>query len=94
LDDVSRGVGDDDTKGIRRVGHRIRTNNADFHLRNAEAPTTRTETVQEALQRLLNLLGLQFEDGTEVDEHMVEIRVARADDLERIEDVVDNTIRL
>ncbi len=94
LDDVARRVGDDDAQRVGHARGRVGADDADLHLGHAQAPGARAEAVEEALQRLLHLLRLQREDGREVEEHVVEVRVVVADDLERVEDVRDDAVRL
>lgn len=94
LDDVARRVGDDNTQRVRHARGRVRADDADLHLGNTETPATGPKAVEEALQRVLNLLRLELEHGREVDEHVVQVRVVVADDLQRVEDVVDDAVRL
>ncbi|KAL1835432.1 hypothetical protein VTK73DRAFT_5655 [Phialemonium thermophilum] len=94
LDDVARGVGDDDAQRVGHAGAGLGADDADLHLGHAQPPGAQAEAVQEPLQRLLHLLGPQLEHGREVEEQVVEVRVVVADDLQRVEDVVDHPVRL
>jgi hypothetical protein len=94
INNVTRGVGDDDTERVRLAGLGISADNADLDLSDTESPSTDTESVKEALETLLNLLRLKLEHRGEVDEDLVQIRVVVANNLESVEDIVDNTVSL
>ena len=94
LDDVSGSVGDDNTQRVRHASDGVGADDANLDLGNTEAPAARTEAVEEALEGVLDLLGLKLEDRSEVQEHVVEIGVVVADDLKGIENVIDDTIGL
>ncbi|CEI38582.1 unnamed protein product [Fusarium venenatum] len=94
IDDVTRGVGDNNTERVGLAGLGISADDADLDLSDAESPSTDTKSVKEALETLLDLLGLKSEHGREVDEDVVQIRVVVADNLESVKDIVDNTVSL
>jgi hypothetical protein len=94
IDNVTGGVGDDNTKRVRLASLRVSADDADLDLGDTESPSTDTESVKEALETLLDLLGLKLEHRREVDEDLVQIRVVVANNFESIEDIVDNAISL
>ncbi|GKT88894.1 LOW QUALITY PROTEIN: hypothetical protein Ct61P_06744 [Colletotrichum tofieldiae] len=94
INNVSRGVGDDDTKRVGDASLGVSADNADLNLGNTQAPSTGTKAVEEALEAALNLLGVQLEHGSEVDEDLVQVGVVVANDLKSIEDIVDDAISL
>jgi hypothetical protein len=94
IDNVTRGVGDNDTERVRLASLGISADNADLDLSNTESPSTNTESVKEALETLLDLLRLKLEHRREVDEDLVQIRVVVANNLESVEDIVDDTVSL
>jgi hypothetical protein len=94
LDDVSRSVGDDNTKRVWHAGGWIGTDDTDLSTGDTEAPGAVAETLKEPGKSLLNLLRLEWEDWREVDEDVVQIGVVVANDLQSIENVVHETICL
>ncbi|GKT80765.1 LOW QUALITY PROTEIN: unnamed protein product [Colletotrichum tofieldiae] len=94
INNVSRGVGDDDTKRVGDASLGVSADNADLNLGNTQAPSTGTKAVEEALEAALNLLGVQLEHGSEVDKDLVQVGVVVANDLKSIEDIVDDAISL
>ncbi|GJD05392.1 hypothetical protein ColKHC_14217 [Colletotrichum higginsianum] len=94
VNNVSRGVGDDDTQGVGDASLGVGADDADLDLGNTQAPSTGSEAVEEALQTALDLLGVQLEHRGEVDEDLVQIRVVVANDFEGVKDVVDDTVSL
>ena len=55
-------------------------------------PAAWPEAVDEALQGLPDLLGVQLEDRREVDELVVEVGVVVPNDLQCVEDVADDAV--
>ncbi|CAF3476176.1 unnamed protein product [Fusarium graminearum] len=94
IDNVTRGVSDDDTERVGLASLGVGADDADLDLSDTESPSTDAESVEEALETLFNLLGLKLEHGREVDEDVVQIRVVVADNLESVKDIVDNTVSL
>ncbi|PNY27761.1 Uncharacterized protein TCAP_02317 [Tolypocladium capitatum] len=94
VDDVSRRVGDDDAERVGGARLGLRADDADLDLGHAQPPASGTEAVEEALEAVLDLLGVQLEDGREVHEDVVQIRGVAADNLERVKDVVDDAVGL
>ncbi|KAH6606989.1 hypothetical protein Trco_006142 [Trichoderma cornu-damae] len=92
--DIARGVGDCNTQGVWNTGLGVRANNTNLHLGNTQSPGTGAKSIQEALEGLFNSGRVELEDGSEVHEDVVEIRVVIADNLEGVEDVVDDTVGL
>ena len=92
VDHVARRVANDDPQRVRQAGIGLGADDADLCARDAQSPRAATEALEEADQRVLDLLRLEREDLREVDEDVVEIRIVVADDLERVEDVVGEAV--
>ena len=94
LDDEAVGVGDDHTQRVRHASGRIGAQDTDLGTGDTETPETATEALKETGQGLFHILGLQVEHRREVDEDVVKIRVVVADDLQRIQNVIHETVSL
>ena len=92
LDDETVRVGDDDTQGIRHASGRVSAQDTDLGAGDTQTPQATAKSVQETGQGLLYVMGLEVEDGGEVDEDVVQIRVVVSNDLQRIQDIGHETV--
>ena len=94
LYNISRGVGDDNTEWVGHASGWVCADDADLGTSDTESPKATAEALKETSKGLLNLFWNQWEDWSEVDEDMVEIRVVVANDLKSIEDIVHQPVGL
>jgi hypothetical protein len=94
VDDETVGVADNHTQRVGHTGSGVGAKNTDLCASNPEAPQAAAEAIEETGQGLLDIDGLEVEDGREVNEDVVQIRVVVANDLQGVQDVVHETVSL
>ena len=94
LNDETVGVGDDHTQRVGHAGGRVSAEDTDLSASDTQSPQTTTKSFQETSQSLLHIVGLQVENGREVDEDVVKIRVVVSNDLQGVQDIVHQPISL